>query len=425
MIDLIQESILSRDSGLLLIAAFVFVGRYLIIFFLIYLGAWILCMAVSTDKYPWLFPLCYILLTTMELVFFNEIYQEHFAFQTHFLIIGLITLLQVYLPYQKYYYFIVSLVLIFVIFAIQWLQLIPALSVLGFGTNDIAVSVKVADKYITDHSLLNTMATIFFAAFLVMAIILTLLFHLQRKQVDTLKKFEVQGKELKETKVALVESKVYEEIATLVHDLKTPLVSVEGLMSLIEMKMADYSNTAMGDYFRQIDDSIGKMKDMISEILYEQKKKLISPRELLEYVVSHLNLSDKQIQLKIDVTDHIPPLFVNKIRFSRAISNLLENAIGSFNGNEGYIRVDVKKVDDMILIQITDNGPGIPQEDLDHIWKDGFSTKNSSGIGLSFVKRVVENHGGTISVNTSPHLYTQMDIYMPIGTRIVEEKQNE
>ncbi|WP_284141077.1 MULTISPECIES: HAMP domain-containing sensor histidine kinase [unclassified Virgibacillus] len=413
MIIQINESIIDRDSGQLLITSFMYVAKYTVIFFFIYFGAFlfsrVFCQRVEMLRYLG----CFIILTTSSMFLFNGLHHENLTFQTHFLTLGLLLLLQVYIPKQKYYYFIFSIILLLLIISMQWLQLIPALSSFGFGLNDMAASIKMADAYFTDNSLFNTIATIFFAAFLVIAIIFTLLIFLQRKQMDTLKRYELQEEELKETKIALVESKVYEEMTTLVHDLKTPLVTVEGLISLIEMQMKTSPDGMWRNYFNRINQSVNKMKDMISEIMHENTKKATPVSELLEYVVSHLNLDDQAIKLEVFMVENVPILYVNKIRFSRAIANLLENAVCSFTGSGGFIRINVKRDKGQVLIQIEDNGSGIRQDDLQHIWKDGFSTTNSTGIGLSFVKRVIENHGGTITVNSRPNLLTQMNIRMP------------
>ncbi|MFD2761259.1 sensor histidine kinase [Lentibacillus juripiscarius] len=134
----------------------------------------------------------------------------------------------------------------------------------------------------------------------------------------------------------------------------------------------------------------------------------------MAYVTSHLSFDDRFITLQLDIEENLPPVSVNKIRFSRAISNILENAISSFAGKKGFIHIRVKRIGQGILIRIEDDGPGIKAEHLNEIWRDGFSTKNSSGLGLSFVKRVIENHDGSITVNSIPGKVTQMNIIIPL-----------
>src|SRR5699024_7699641 len=168
----------------------------------------------------------------------------------------------------------------------------------------------------------------------------------------------------------------------LVHDLKTPLVTIEGLLSLIKLKMHTQNMNTLDAHFERIERSTENMKDMISEILYADIKQPISVEELLEYVTSYLSLDEQQVDLQIKLASDLPTIYVNKIRFSRAISNILENAVTSFRGKAGYIVIDVKRIDNTISICIQDNGKGIKTTHLDDIWKEGFSTRQSSGIGL-------------------------------------------
>jgi len=411
--DNIYNSIIQSDSGLLLITTFVYIAKYLLTFFFIYFGSAILANTLTKQTDSVMFSISLLTILFSFLLFYNLFYQEHFSYTGHFFAAGIIILLQLYIPKQKHYFIIFSIILFLVLLAIQWLYLIPAFTAFGFGTNDLAASIKMADQFLTGNSLLNTISSIFFIVFLTIAIIFTILIHLLNRQLDTLKKYHLQEQELKETRTALTESKVYEEISMLVHDLKTPLVTVEGLVSLIGMKLQSENGT-LRTYFARVDNSLKKINDMISEILYENNKQDLTVKELIEYVTSHLNIDNQLIKLKIDIDENLPPIHVNKIRFSRAISNILENAISSFAEKKGFIHINVKKIDEGILFCVEDNGPGIKTEHLKDIWQPGFSTKDSSGIGLSFVKRVIENHQGNITVNSVPGKYTQMNITLPI-----------
>ncbi|MFC4557478.1 sensor histidine kinase [Virgibacillus kekensis] len=414
VVDSVMHSITHSDSGLVIIASFVYMARCLLIFFPIYYGSMLLTSSLAKSQDPVTYPYFFAGICLFNLTLLNYLYNTNFSYSGQLFFIGLILLLQMYNQRYKYFYFTYGVNLLFALLAAHWLQLIPALTVFGFGTNDLATSIKTADSFLTGNSLLNTIASVFFIVFLTIAFIFTLLLHLSNKQIDTLKKYQVQEEELKETKTALVESKVYKEINMLVHDLKTPLVTVQGLISLIEMKLQGASSTPFKNYFTRMEHSVEKMKDMISEILSENIKQELTVKELLEYVTSHLSLDEQQVNMEIELDDNLPCIQVNKIRFSRAISNIIENAISSFAGKKGNIHVDVKSINREVIFKIKDDGPGIKSEHIESIWQDGFSTKNSSGIGLSFVRRVIQNHGGKVNVHSIPGSYTQMVISLPI-----------
>ncbi|WP_053218639.1 sensor histidine kinase [Virgibacillus senegalensis] len=417
IIDRLQESMEIMDSGQLLIASFAYISRNGLLYFLIYFSTLLMVSAVVKNSDKNEFSFLYIGATITAIVLINKFHGESPSYAPHFLSLGLLLILHTYVAKQRYYYLTFAVILFFLITAMQCLNLIPLLSKWSFGTDDLAVSLKTADSFITEDQLFTALYFVLFAIFFLISVIFTLLVHLFDMQITTLKKFQKQEKELKETRFALTESKVYEEIHTLVHDLKTPLVTVRGLISLIAMKYEKSNDIKLKDYLTRVDHSIEKMNEMISEILHENIKKEIEVDEFLRYVISHLSLDDQKIYLNMKVQENLPNIYINKIRFARAIANLLENAIISFEGKAGFINVDVKQVNDTIRFQIRDNGPGIKEELMQEIWKEGFSTKNSSGIGLSFVKRVVENHHGTIFVSSTAGSHTQMDIYLPVSSR--------
>lgn len=414
IIENINRSIALQDSGRLLITSFSFAAKYVLFFLFIYFGS-LLLTSLSKKKFvsP-AFSYLFILITMLTIFLYNQLYHEQISYLSNLLSLGFLLILHQFIPKQKYFYGIYLIILILVLTAFQWLQLVPALSRFEFGTNDLAISLKIADMYFTGNQLFNTLGTIFFIAFILIAIIFTTLIHLLNKQLYTVKMYQEQEEELAETRAALGEKIVYEEINTLVHDLKTPLVTVEGLTSLIQMKLPIDEESSTNSYFTRMDHSIEKMKDMISEILYENIKQPIEVKELLAYVTSHLELDEQAIRLEITIEPNLPAIYMNKIRFARAISNILENAITSFAGKAGDIDIHVKRIDNSILFRIYDNGPGIQPSHLKSIWQDGFSTKESSGIGLTFVKRIVENHDGKITVNSIPGTHTQMNIILPI-----------
>lgn len=109
------------------------------------------------------------------------------------------------------------------------------------------------------------------------------------------------------------------------------------------------------------------------------------------------------------------------------VVNLLMNAIQAV-GEEGEICVEgrVDSTVNQVVIQVMDNGPGIPDDIKDHIFDPFFTTKDvgeGSGLGLSIVYEIIKKHGGNITVESSPGMGAKFIIILPIGTG-KEEKDN-
>ncbi|MBM7551360.1 sensor histidine kinase [Thalassobacillus pellis] len=412
----INRSLNEEDSGKLLVTAFSYITRNTITFSMVFFGALFLAGYITGSIATLRFQAVYIAIALSALFGINFLYKEYYSFLPYLLTIGAILFFSSYLPKQRYFVWTFLILLTLTTISFQWLNLIPSLSDYGFGQNDISVSLKAVDDFLTDHNLFNTITLLFFLIFFVIAVIFTTLIHLFSKQIATLKLYQAQGKELQRIRNDLIESKVYQEMHTLVHDLKTPLVSVEGLLSLMEMKVPD-TDEKTKSYYNRISRSITRMKDMISDILYEDVRKELPAQQLMDYVLSHLSTDDLPIQFEMNIAKDVPLLHVNKIRFARAISNILENSMIYLTDRGGKISIEIYQENGQTYIQIEDNGPGIEQANLVNIWQEGFSTKNSSGIGLPFVKRVVENHLGNIEVVSKPGSHTRTTITLPNPSR--------
>jgi signal transduction histidine kinase len=135
--------------------------------------------------------------------------------------------------------------------------------------------------------------------------------------------------------------------------------------------------------FAKMPDPNKKEVDLI--VLIENSVSLFEAEEKIKF---NIKSSEKQLILKID-----------KEQWVQVFNNLIQNPIHALEGIEnGEITISVQKDNDSIFIDVSDNGCGISKDEQEKLFVPYFTTKSSgSGIGLSMVKQIVENHDGEIS----------------------------
>jgi signal transduction histidine kinase len=128
-----------------------------------------------------------------------------------------------------------------------------------------------------------------------------------------------------------------------------------------------------------------------------------SLKELVDYILSsRLSGTDKKINLELPDKSEDIMISINKIRITRAIVNLINNAFDAIKDiPKGKVTIKTKVQGDQLLLGVSDNGLGISTKERDKIWQAGYSTKHQSGIGLSFVYQVAKEHNGKVSVESS------------------------
>ena len=178
------------------------------------------------------------------------------------------------------------------------------------------------------------------------------------------------------------------------------------------------------EYTERVDGAVTKMTDMISSFLYESNKQIIRTEEIIDHVRAQIPVENEEMQFHIDYAMDLPSIYVNKIRFSRALINILENAITAPTHEKiKVIRMRVYQVDDQIVFDIRDNGVGIDKERIEKIWEIGYSTKATTGLGLAFVKKVVEDNGGTLIIDSVVDKGTLVSIKVQVSQDHLEEER--
>lgn len=208
------------------------------------------------------------------------------------------------------------------------------------------------------------------------------------------------------------------------HDLKSPLTSIIPMLDLLKAK---YSNE-LGEKGLKIADMISKsttvMDDLITGVLkYSQDTSLIQKdkvvlnlKDSLLKIASTVGLLDIIINFKFDDSSTI---MVNKVALEQIFLNIMSNAKRYCNESKLILEIDFKEINDNYHFSISDNGPGIPKENLESIfelfksYKNNESSESGTGIGLSTVKTLIEGLGGEINVESELGKGTKFSFTIP------------
>ena len=228
--------------------------------------------------------------------------------------------------------------------------------------------------------------------------------------------FEEMRKRLKESteEKILMDKENKELISNISHDLKTPITAVKGYVEGIMDGVAD-TPEKMDRYVRTIYNKTNEMDHLINELTFYSK----IDTNRIPYTFSKLNVEDyfsdcaEELGLEME-TRGIELVYANYVekgvqviadgeQIRRVIHNIVSNAIKYMEKPRGIIQLRVKDVGDFIQVEIEDNGKGIAAKDLPYIFDRFYrtdvsrnSSKGGSGIGLSIVKKIMEDHGGQV-----------------------------
>lgn len=405
---LVEYSLLHSSSGALMMACLRLVVLNTLRALPLYIGTLLLSQslgvfAVKASKVWWILPLA-IIPPAYELI--NLIYGIAYDLGTPAISLILAILLMTRLENMTRKSIHKTLVLGLLLFGVEWLDIVPLLSSYGFGRGEISTDLKRVAAFLEVEDLLNITGIFLF---LICALNSFILAHLLSVYTRELRISE-QNRLASELRLRSLENRSLREMQSLVHDLKTPLTSIQGLAGVLSLSSGDEQHR---QYAARIVDASEKMSTMISEMLFDDNRQALNSLELLEYATAHVPELSQISKFRLEASNPAPVIFVNRIKMSRALINLLENALDAVDRHKGEITVKISSDGQTVGLQILDNGSGILPGHVEKIWEPGFSTKNSSGFGLSFVREIIEKNGGSISIENAVPAGTCVTILLP------------
>jgi two-component system NtrC family sensor kinase len=218
-----------------------------------------------------------------------------------------------------------------------------------------------------------------------------------------------------------------EFVHTVSHDLRSPLTSVIGYTELVER--VGTLNEQQREFLNRIQDSIQHITSLINDLLdlgsveagIDTRREFVQFEGILRYTIDmlHGQIKAKRLKIKTDIAQGLPALRANPIRLRQVLDNVVGNAI-KYSKAGGEIDISIRSEENQVILQVTDQGPGILPADQPRIFDKFYRGANidseveGSGLGLAIVKNIVENHQGRIWVESTIGKGSSFFIVLPV-----------
>ena len=222
-----------------------------------------------------------------------------------------------------------------------------------------------------------------------------------------------------------------ELIANVSHDLRTPLSIMQGYVETLMMKKDDLSPAEKDKYLAVVHDGTRKLSALVEQLFQYAKLEanVITPQkepfrldELASDILMAYQLKAKErfINLRLDASNTLSPVFADIALTERVFQNLLDNAF-KFTPDGGNITIQLTRSGPDIKVQVADTGIGISPEDQSYIFErykqldNVQAPKKGMGLGLAIVKKILELHQSAIEVTSEPGKGTAFRFVLPVA----------
>jgi PAS domain S-box-containing protein len=201
-------------------------------------------------------------------------------------------------------------------------------------------------------------------------------------------------------------------VSTVSHELRTPLAAIKGYVSTLLAEDVEWDKASQREFLSIISEESDRLTGLVNNLLdlsrIEAGSLSLSREEC--YLEETIKKAAGQAQLQpenrfeIQIEAGLPPLFADRPRLETVLRNLIENSV-KYAGERATIRVEVNRQGEQIVFRVSDDGPGIPEDESQRIFESFYQVKASlarissgAGLGLAICQGLVRAHGGEIWV---------------------------
>jgi signal transduction histidine kinase len=205
--------------------------------------------------------------------------------------------------------------------------------------------------------------------------------------------------------------------AGVAHELRNPLSVIKGFLQLA--KLTNDHNKYYDTIMSELNRMNGILEDFLSVSRRKLDRRLQSPVQIMhsltEIIKAECHLHDVEFHLKLTETEK--QVYVNESMVKQVMLNLLRNSVeayGKSNTNR-LLTIETKIENDSYIIEVKDNGKGMPESVFKQLGKPFFTTKSKgTGIGIPLCKKIIEDHGGKFQIQSTYNIGTNVIISLPL-----------
>ena len=223
-------------------------------------------------------------------------------------------------------------------------------------------------------------------------------------------------------------------VSNMTHELKTPISTISLASQMLNDQTIPTESKNYDNISRIIKDESKRLGYQVEKVLQmaifdhgkiKLKKKKTDINELVHNVITNfaLQIENKNGAIEANLDAENAVLHADNVHFTNMISNLVDNAI-KYSGDEPEIRVSTMNQKENLIIRVKDNGIGIKKEDQRRIFEKFYRVPTGNihnvkgfGLGLSYVKKIAEEHNGSISLKSDPGMGTEFEISIPLNSK--------
>lgn len=219
-------------------------------------------------------------------------------------------------------------------------------------------------------------------------------------------------------------------MSSITHDLKAPLTSIIGYADLLLETSQEKMPPEEIEYVGIIKQEGVRLTRMINDILnatrieygrLELSPEQVTLKEIIEEVVKKFGIHKDKFNFTVTADSQLPLLWLDREFVERVFMNLVSNAV-KYSPDGGLIKIDIYAQGSNVRVDVIDNGIGLSQESLSHVFEKFFRVKSEAtkgiggtGLGLVIVKGIVEAHGGSMTVSSTSGQGSIFSVILPLA----------